>query len=80
MPLFHNLVTTVNIFDKTLLLKLWATIVWQCIGCNSLAVSGRYRIRRLVNSVMLSVCVRALIEAFTHNRFITVVGINRHMV
>ena len=66
----------VNIVDKTSLLKLWATIVWQCIGCISLTVSGRYRIRRLFDSVMLLVRVRTLIEACTCNCCITVVGIN----
>ena len=63
----------VNIFNKTLLIKLWATLVWQCIGCSSLAVIGRYRIRRLVHSVMLTVHVRTLIEACTRNGCITVV-------
>ena len=68
--------TSVNVVDKTSLLKLWATLVCQCIGYRSLAVSGSYRIRRLVNSVMLPVRVRTLIEACTRNGCITVVGIN----
>ena len=67
---------SVNIVDKTSLLKLWATLVWQWIGCSSLAVSGCYSIRRLVNSVMFPVRVRTLIESCMHNGCITVVGIN----
>ena len=67
---------SVNAFYKTSLLTLLATLVWKCIGCNSLVVSSRYRRRRLFNSMMLPVCVQTFIEACTRNGCIAVVGIN----